>query len=193
MEKRRPKENRSKLLEYFPNEIFGQIFSYLNGVDAVFAFSNLNHRFQCLLYEYCWSFNFHSISRRQFDVILQQHDTNRWKSLRISDDNQTPDHLEYFCHCYSLENGFPRLKSLSLFNLNVEKKYRIFSQLPSLTNLVSLTIESMCGENMSPFSLPNLKRLVFSSCADITWIQVILKDTQLKILLMILFSEFFSG
>jgi hypothetical protein len=173
MGKRRQKVNRAKLFEYLPNEIFVEIFSYLNGVDIVFAFSKVNHRFQCLVFEYCQSFDFQSISKSQFNLVSQYYNTKQWKSLRISDDKHTPDFVEYFCQVYSLNNDFPRLQSLAIVDLNFKQNYMIFSQLPLLTNLVSLTIESVCGEKLSPFDLPNLKRLVLTSCADIRWIKVI--------------------
>jgi len=170
---RRQKPNRVKLFEQLPNEIFAEIFSYLNGVDSIIAFSKLNHRFQCLLFEYCRSFDFQSISKSQFHLVSQEHNTKRWKLLRISDDKHTPDFVEYFCQVYSLFNDFPQLQSLAIVNLNLQNDYMIFSQLPSLTKLVSLTIETICGERMSPFDLPNLKRLVFTSCPNIHWIKVI--------------------
>jgi hypothetical protein len=173
MEKRRQRSNRSKLFEQLPNEIIAEIFSYLNGFDVIFTFSKLNHHFQCLVFEYCQYFDFQSISKSQFDLVSQYHNTKQWKLLRISDDKRTPDFVEYFCQFYSLINDFPRLQSLSIINLNIYNNYTIFSQLPSLTNLVSLTIESVCGDKMSPFDLPNLKRLVLTSCADINWIKVI--------------------
>ncbi len=58
MGKKRSKQTYLALLEHLPNETFIEIFSYLNGVDAIFAFSNLNNRFQCLLYEYCQALQF---------------------------------------------------------------------------------------------------------------------------------------
>jgi hypothetical protein len=173
MEKRRQRSNRSILFEQLPNEIIAEIFSYLNGFDVIFTFSKLNHHFQCLVFEYCQYFDFQFISKTQFDLVYQYHNTKQWKSLRISDDKHTPDFVEYFCQFYSLINDFPRLQSLSIVNLNIYNNYSIFSQLPCLTNLVSLTIESVCGDKMSPFDLPNLKRLVLTSCADINWIKVI--------------------
>ncbi len=173
MEKRRQRSNRSKLFEQLPNEIIAEIFSYLNGFDLIFSFSKLNHHFQCLVFEYCQYFDFQFISKSQFDLLYQKYNTKQWKSLRISDDKHTPDFVEYFCQFYSLINDFPRLQSLSIVNLNIYNNYTIFSQLPLLTNLVSLTIGSVCGEKLSPFDLPNLKRLVLTSCADINWIKVI--------------------
>jgi hypothetical protein len=172
-EKRRQKPNYSKLFEQLPNEIFVEIFSYLNGVDAIFAFAKLNHRFQCLVFEYCQYFDFQFISKSQFDLVSQHQNTKQWKSLRISDDKHTPDFVEYFCQVYSLINDFPQLKSFAIVNLKSRQNYTIFSLLPLLTNLVSLKIESVCGDKMSPFDLPNLKKLVFTSCSSIHWIKVI--------------------
>jgi hypothetical protein len=120
MGKRRQKPNRSKLFEYLPNEIFAEILSYLNGVDTVFAFSQLHHRFQCLLFEYCRSFDFQSISKSQFDLVSQFHNTKRWKSLRISDDKHTPDFVEYFCQFCSLINDFPQLGSLAILRISLQ-------------------------------------------------------------------------
>ncbi|CAF3896529.1 unnamed protein product, partial [Rotaria sp. Silwood1] len=78
------------LFENFPNELFIEILSYLIATDAVIAFSNLNHCFQCLIFEFCQSFDFTSINKNKFDIIFQGHNTNRWHSLKLSDDNNTP-------------------------------------------------------------------------------------------------------
>ncbi|CAF3662494.1 unnamed protein product [Rotaria sp. Silwood1] len=49
--------------------------------------------------------------------------------------------------------------------------YPLFPQLPSLSNLVSLEIESVCGENIPEFELPTLKKLIFSSCPNTSWLK----------------------
>ncbi len=150
-----------------------EIFSYLNGVDAIFALTKLNHHFKCLAFDYCQSFDFQSISKSQFDFIYQHQNTKQWKSLTISDDKHTPDFVEYFSQVYSLMNDFSQLQLLAIINLNSMRNYTVFSEIPLLKNLLSLKIGSVCGENMSPFDLPKLKRLVFISCANINWIKVI--------------------
>ena len=107
MGKKRRERNWSTFLEDLPNELFAQIFSYLNGVDDLFAFSHLNNRFQCLLIENCQFFDFKWISKLKFDLVFQYDNTKQWKSLRICDDKHTPDHVEYFCQFYSLINDYP--------------------------------------------------------------------------------------
>ncbi|CAF3763984.1 unnamed protein product [Rotaria sp. Silwood1] len=69
-------------------------------------------------------------------------------------------------------DGFPSIDDvIDETRSDSQKTYTILSQLPSLTNLLSLTIQSICGDSMSQFDLPNLKRLVFTSCLNIDWIK----------------------
>ncbi len=83
MNNKRQKWDHLRLFEYLPDELIGEIFSYLNRVDAVFAFSQLNNRFQCLLVKYCRRFDFKSIGKIILNYVLQHCDTKRWKSLRF--------------------------------------------------------------------------------------------------------------
>lgn len=110
-------QNSSTFLECLPNKLFVKIFSYLNGIDTFFAFSNLNNRFQSILFKYCQSFDFKSISKTKFDFILQGHHFQQCKLLRLSNDEYTPGQIEYFFQSYSLTNLCPQLESLSLLKL----------------------------------------------------------------------------
>ncbi|CAF4372130.1 unnamed protein product, partial [Rotaria sordida] len=53
-------ENKLSLIEDLFTELFVQISSYLNGIDALLAFSNPNYRFKTLIGKYCKVFNFKS-------------------------------------------------------------------------------------------------------------------------------------
>jgi hypothetical protein len=169
MNNKRHKRDHLKLLEYLPDELIGKIFSYLNGVDAVFAFSQLNYRFQCLLVKYCRRFDFKSIRKRKLNFVFQHCDTNQWKSLRFSNDDNTPEQIEYFFKCYSHTKTFSQLESLSLLGMEIDN---MLIHLPSLRNLVSLTMKSVCGQRMSTFDLPQLKKLVVQSCRNTDWLKV---------------------
>lgn len=159
--------NSPTLFEYLPNEILISIFSYLNGIDGVLAFSNLNFRFYSLSNQCCYLFNFKGINKTKFDFIInQQYNKQQWKSLQLSNDYDTPGQIEYFCQSYSLIDLCPQLQSLSLLNIEY------ISQSLSFTNLKSLTIESLCGTIMSRFDLSKLKRLVINTCRDIEWMKV---------------------
>ncbi|UJR16639.1 hypothetical protein I4U23_003539 [Adineta vaga] len=176
------KSTRSKLiksstsLEYLPNEIFISIFSYLSGVDTVLAFSNLNSRFYSLSNQYCYFFDFKSISKTKLDFILtQQRNKQFWKSLQLSNnEDETPGQIEYFCQLYSLSNICPQLESLSLLNIEqIHNNEELLTQLLlSSSNLQSLTIEPICATVLSNINLSQLKRLVIHSCKNIGWMKV---------------------
>lgn len=144
--KRRQQRTCSAFLEDLPNEIFVEIFSYLNGVDATYAFSSLNTRFTLLLRENCDSFDFQSISKFIFDLVHQSRNTKQWKLVQISDDERTPNLVEYFFHIYSLMNDFPNLLSLTMINLDLQRAYSILSEISSLKTLRSLTLSAVCGQ-----------------------------------------------
>ncbi|CAF3296694.1 unnamed protein product [Rotaria sp. Silwood2] len=162
------------LLEYLSNEISIEILFYLNGIDLIFAFSCLINRFQSLLSNYCEFFDFKSISKAKFDLIFRQYDTQRWKSLEISNDDHTYGQIDNFFQKYFLIKNFFQLRSFSMLKIKVGSGYTFFNQLEFLTNLNSLTIESICGSVMSKFNLPKLRRFVLSSCRNMKWIKVIL-------------------
>ncbi|CAF4979600.1 unnamed protein product, partial [Rotaria sp. Silwood1] len=83
-----------------PNELFLEVFEYLNGVDIIYAFSQLNNRFQHLLINYVHTFDFTSITKAKFDYVTQHHDIHRWKSLRLSEDEQTPGQIRLFAQLF---------------------------------------------------------------------------------------------
>lgn len=163
------KNFRRTLFEYLPNEIFAEIFSHLNGVDIVDRFFGLNYRFNCLVNQFCISFDLQSIGKKQFDFLTKLDGFKRCKALRISDDDRTPNLIENIC----LTNDFCQLESLSILKLNIQQTYRIISMIPLIYNLVYLKIENICGEQLNKFNFPNLRKLSLSSCANITWIEVI--------------------
>jgi hypothetical protein len=164
--------NGVTLLESIPNEIVIEILSYMTSVDAVIAFSNLNSRFQSLLDEFCHAFDFTSISKKNFDIIFQCQNTNRWHSLKLSDAAHAPGQVTHFFENYALTVNFSQLRSLSIVNTTPYHSYPLFAQLPSLSNLASLQIESLCGDDIPEFELPNLKKLTLRSCPNTGWLKV---------------------
>ncbi|CAF0993115.1 unnamed protein product [Adineta steineri] len=159
------------IIEDLPNELFVGIFCYLNGVDTVFAFLSLNNRFQKLLRKYCKVFDFKSSSKLQFDTIFDQYSTKRWKSLQLSNDDQTSGQIEYCFQRYPLSVYFTQLEFLSLLKMKTSD-LSILSELSFLTNLTSLKIGFICGEIISMYDLSDLKqlkRLVITSCFNTRW------------------------
>ena len=55
-------------------------------------------------------------------------------------------------------------------------QYSLLSeQLSFLSNLVTLEIESVCGNYIPEFDLPALKKLACSSCTNTSWLKVKVK------------------
>lgn len=160
-------------IEKIPNEIFAEILSYLNCVDAVIAFGYLNRRIQCLLDEYCRSFDLTSTNKTNFDSIFKRQNTKRWHSLKLSDRACTPGQVRYFLANHSLGDEFSQLQSLSVVNILHQDILSLFIQIPFLSNLTSLEIESLCGKEIPEFEFPNLKNLTITTCSDTIWFKVI--------------------
>jgi len=115
--------------ERLPNELLIEIFTYLNGVDTVYAFSQLNTRFQSLLINYVNVFDFKSISKAKFDYVIKHHDIHQWQSLRLSDDDQTPGQIRLFCQRYPLLQYISQLRSLCALNMTPKYAQEFLLQL----------------------------------------------------------------
>jgi len=133
-------------LEFLSNELFLDIFEYLSAVHLLRAFYDLNIRLNNLLYLHfkIHSFNFQSSSKYNFDLICHQYlpfITDRIYSLRLSDDDDTPNQIDLF-FSYGLSfQQFSHLQSLSInriYSLNSMKL--LINQLISLPHLIHLSI-----------------------------------------------------
>ncbi|CAF4380775.1 unnamed protein product, partial [Adineta steineri] len=89
-------KHQSTIFERLPNELHIEIFSYLLHVDIVYAFSQLNNRFQNLILNHCHTFDFKSINSTKFKCIIRQHQPERWRYLRLSNETETPGQIIYF-------------------------------------------------------------------------------------------------
>ncbi len=158
--------------EQLPNELFLQIFGYLNGVDVVYAFSQLNNRFHSLIIKYVNIFDFKSISKAKFDYVTKYHDIHQWRSLRLSDDDETPGQIKLFCQLFPPHQYISQVESLCALNMKTKYAQEFLPKLVSFDHLVSLTIGTICGKNIQPFELPSLKRLVTTTCAHTDWMTV---------------------
>ena len=159
-------------LEFLPNELFVAIFSYLNGVDTVYAFAKLNTRFQCLLHDYVEDFDFKSTSKAKFDFILRVHDTQQWRSLCLSNGERTPGQIKSFSQLFPPRQNINHIKSLIALDMTPEYASEFFLQINSLQYLTSLSVDRVCGLTINAVELPALKRLCFTSCKRTEWIMV---------------------
>ncbi|CAF4956639.1 unnamed protein product [Rotaria sp. Silwood1] len=164
-------QSKLKFLEQLPNEIFLEIFQYLNGVDITYGFSQLNTRFQCLLIKWVNKFDFKSVTKDKFYYVIQHHNMHRWRSLCLCDDDKTPGQIRLFYQLFPLAENVSQLQSLSILNMKPKFATDILSQLVSFNNLISLTVTTICGEDIPSFELPSLKRLVVTGCKCNDWIK----------------------
>lgn len=159
-------------LERLPNELFLEIFRYLSGVDVVVAFVQLNQRFRSLVLQHCLSFNFQSISREKFDYVIQHHNVERWKSLTLSNDEQTPGQFNRFSQQFSWQCQLPLLEHLTIRHITPLQAELYLSPISSLIHLVSLNLDQICGKTFPAVELPALKSLRISSCLHCAWMKV---------------------
>jgi len=133
-------------LEFLSNELFLELFEYLSSIDLVQSFFNINHRFNNLIYIHLQThyLDFQSCTKTQFDFLCQQilpSITNHVVSLRLSDDDNTPEQIARF-FSYNLSfSHFTHLKSLSIHQIySFDSLQSIINQLPQLIHLTYLNL-----------------------------------------------------
>lgn len=100
--------------ESLANELLMDIFAYMTGVELCQTFFDLNSRLNNLLQ---YKFNFYSISKRTFHFLCQHSlpsITHRIVSLSMSNNDETPDLIEYFLSYEYSFDEFYSLQSLSI-------------------------------------------------------------------------------
>ena len=133
-------------LEILSNELFLEIFEYLSTVHLFQSFSTLNLRLTNLLtlHFQTHGFNLQSSSKYHFDRICGDYlpsILDRITSLRLSDDDDTPNQINHF---FSLGVSFRSLiylKSLSIHRFSSFNYWKtILNELHHLPHLIHLTI-----------------------------------------------------
>lgn len=109
-------------LESLANELLLDLFEYINGVDLLISFSQLNYRFNQLLSQHFQLYNidFRSISKNNFNIVCQKYlplVTKRVISLHLSNDDETPELPNIFLTYGLTLDHFICLKSLKLYSI----------------------------------------------------------------------------
>ncbi|CAF4848721.1 unnamed protein product [Rotaria sp. Silwood1] len=135
-------------LELLPNELLLNLFQYFNITHLFRAFYGLNIHFNKLLFfhfQVRGYFNFESISKTHFDIICQQYLRtliDHVISIRLSDNNGTPQQINHFLSYGFLFHQFTYLKFLSLGYIGSEQiMYNIIIDLQHLHHLTHLKID----------------------------------------------------
>jgi len=146
-------------LEDFSNELFYEIFEYLDGCDIHKAFSNLNSRFQNFLTNSVLplkinlpSESYSTLEHYCRHVIIPE--KHRILSLNLKDSLTITD---FFNHC-TIDSSFNRLESVVLCGISNHKILVILSYLYSLPRLFSLSIEL---EDDPYYNVSDIYRLIF--------------------------------
>ncbi|CAF2030643.1 unnamed protein product [Rotaria magnacalcarata] len=155
---------RVTFIEHLSNELFYEIFDYLDGRDLFYAFSNLNLHFESLIMSSKFRLKLHHCASHQelFDQDYQQiiiPNKHRIISLHL----WTPSQLLTNVVLHPIDSSFSRLEALSLHGIKFKQ---VTSFLPCLTSLPSLSSLNICLNDVLSnsstiyhllFRLPNLK------------------------------------
>ncbi|CAF3657542.1 unnamed protein product [Rotaria sp. Silwood1] len=130
-------------IESLSNELFNEIFDYLDGSDIYQAFSNLNHRFQYFLNSSSFPLKItvNSSSYKSYTNTHQQllfNTKHRVISLHLI----LPLQNNEFFLSYSIDSSFNRLESLVLFKISPSILLLLLTNLTCLPRLFSLTIDT---------------------------------------------------
>jgi hypothetical protein len=135
-------------LESLANELLFNLFQYFNITHLFRAFYGLNNRLNKLLFvhmQFHSHLSFESISKTDFDIICQDYLPtliDRIISLRFSDDDETPEQINYFLSYGFQFHQFTHLKSLSLSHICSDQiMNNIIIDLQQLHHLTHLKID----------------------------------------------------
>ncbi|UJR34221.1 hypothetical protein I4U23_021627 [Adineta vaga] len=146
-------------LQFFPNEIWYEVFSFLDFTDIICAFYGLNFRCNNLVIHYInrYGLDFRSISKTKFEIGCQRLQLssmiNSITKLYLSDDDETPYQTKLF-----LENGFTfhqftYLNHLSFYELRSNEIWlTLINELSHLVNLTDLKMIKCYTTNVDPSS-----------------------------------------
>lgn len=156
--------------ESLPNELLLDIFDYINDIELVYIFFNLNSRFNNLLISSKkFHLNFQSLTKTKFDIICKQslpNRTDRIVSLYLSNDDDTPYQIEQFFSHYFHLYQLISLQTLSLYDIRcsnlINKILPQLSQVKYLTYL-KLNLRHCNFDEINQFgqTIWNLSQLIY--------------------------------
>jgi hypothetical protein len=159
MDEVKRKINFNQSFEDLSNELFYEIFDYLDGCELFLAFSNLNHRFHRLLCSSSFLFKLRFCKTKDEQLI------NKYKQMIIDHKHQTisfnlclSSHNDYFFSSFSIDSSFDHLESLSLTGINPSILPSCLIKLGYVPRLYSLTIDTWNGFD----DLKEIYRLIFA-------------------------------
>ena len=158
--------------EFLPNDILIRCFQYLDGVDLLYSFDELNHRFTKLIRTIPLKLDFRSIPKLKFITFctfLSENQTikHQISSLQLSNEI-FHDQIEKFLSWFSLTE-FPHLQRLSLIAIDEYDVQEFKTALPLFPRLLSFRLinSSQIGEHLlSILPLSKLRQLSILQSID---------------------------
>ncbi|CAF4217004.1 unnamed protein product [Rotaria sp. Silwood2] len=176
-------------IENLSDELFYEIFDYLNGCEIYHAFSNLNYRFEQLINSSSLLLKINSL--RSKEIFLN----NYQQVLRLNKDQIFSIHLwlsentSQIISSLNIDSSFIRLESLIFNSIEPDLLNTLLSKLICLPRLFSLIIDTWSTQKELGdtyrliFNLPKLKYIKYtameSNDIDITISLPIVTDEQL--------------
>ncbi|CAF3255396.1 unnamed protein product [Rotaria sp. Silwood2] len=148
-------------IENLSNELFNEIFDYLDGIDIYQAFSNLNYRFQQLLTSssILYKIDLNQITSKEIFMVNYKQIKHQIYSIYF----QLPVDINQLLTSFTIDSSFNRLQSLVIEDIHPDKLISFLINLNSLPKLFSLnirtihTIEDLNNIYQLIFALPKLK------------------------------------
>ncbi|CAF5122985.1 unnamed protein product, partial [Rotaria sp. Silwood1] len=163
------------IIEDFSNEIFYEIFEYLDGFKTFKAFSNLNHRFTQLLNSSSFLFNLDLLCSKLIELNM-----NIYEQLLLNNKHQIlsfriclPREKCEFFSSLSIDSSFNHLESVFLNSFSPAILMSLLTNLSCLPRLFSLTIDTeLLSTDLSEayrliLVLPKLKYATISAFSSI--------------------------
>ncbi|CAF1418301.1 unnamed protein product, partial [Rotaria sp. Silwood1] len=129
-------ELRISSIENLSNELFHEIFDYLDGIDIYLAFSNLNHRFQQLLTSSSILYKIELIHKSSKEIFMLIYEQNKHKIYSIN--FQIPVYINQLLTSFIIDSSFNHLQSLVIEDIQPDKLISFLITLKSLPQLFLL-------------------------------------------------------
>ncbi|CAF0838976.1 unnamed protein product [Rotaria sordida] len=159
---RRTKPNIS-IFEFLPNELILNLFEYLYCDDIIYAFNNLNYRFQLLLYTYeYYHLNFDQIIMKSKFNLIENLPLNiqHVKSLTLSNNVYSSTNIEQCLLKYPIELFYIRLQSLSFIPRDTDQLLYLILLLPNFQQLKYLLISQKLCTNPSDNIIKQIRDII---------------------------------
>jgi len=163
--------------EILPDELLLIICSYLNGIDVLRAFYDLNTRLNSTINYYAKQMNLSRIRYSQFNqycnMLIQTNLGLQLKSLSLSNNRMTSNRIMLFTEqVWPLNEKLPNLECLALSEIDYDELNMFLTNLMSFEKLTELSITydgSFCDKPVSEIfrnlikNVPSLRKIIFTN------------------------------